>query len=271
MNTFLKQEDFSEKDRQFFHKNKYVFIDDFLEEKVAKTCQHEILQQPINVWDRYNNPFEQKNTFRDKNNLPPNLEKLFLFLTSPDFVSKLSSFTELPLQNDPDKLFWGIHTFEHGDKLEIHVDAGLQMNNMLIKAVTFGIYLSHNWEEKNGGHLEFWNGDNSCIEKPRIYGMIDKILPKFNRCIIFESNNVSWHGNPEPCVCLNGEKRIFLTVSYLMEGPHSSFLNTRRKALFVKRPEDPDDPEKDKLRLLRANPQTCQEVYNTRRDLSNKL
>jgi hypothetical protein len=33
------------------------------------------------------------------------------------------------------------------------------------------------------------------------------------------------------------------------------------KALFIKRPEDPVDPEKDRLRLLRADPERYKEVY----------
>ena len=38
--------------------------------------------------------------------------------------------------------------------------------------------------------------------------------------------------------------------------------NQRIKAYFVKRPNDPDDEEKDKMRILRANPETCKLVYN---------
>ena len=253
---------FTEIEKEAFHKKRYFFIDNFLQEKMAKTCQTEILQQPDCVWDRYNNCFEQKNTFKDKYNLPVSTNQVFSFITSPEFIFLMSSLTGIPLQNDPDRLFWGIHTFENGDKLDIHVDAGRQMNNHLIKAVTIGIYLSHQLKEENGGHLELWNGDDSFLEKPRIYNPIEKILPIFNRCIVFENNNRSWHGSPSPCICLNTEKRIFLTVSYLTEGPQSSFINTRFKAFFVKLPEDPEDPEKDKMRLLRADPKMCRKVYN---------
>ena len=256
------QTDFTEIQKQAFQGNKYIYVDNFLEEKFAKNCQTEILQQPEDVWDRYNNYFEQKKTYRDKNKLPVFTNTLFSYLTSLEFVSKLSDLTNIPLQNDPDKLFWGIHTFEHGDKLDIHVDAGKQMHNNLIKAVTIGIYLSYNWEEKNGGYLEFWNGSDAHLEKPRIYYPVEKILPKYNRFILFESNSRSWHGSPNPCICLNDEKRIFLTISYLTEGPNPLFLNTLYKAFFVKRPEDPEDVDKDKMRILRANPETCRKVYD---------
>jgi hypothetical protein len=54
-------------------------------------------------------------------------------------------------------------------------------------------------------------------------------------------------------------KRIFITISYLTE--NCSDLNRRTKALFVARPSDPDDEEKDKMRLLRADPEKYKEIY----------
>ena len=37
-----------------------------------------------------------------------------------------------------------------------------------------------------------------------------------------------------------------------------------KKAFFVKRPEDPQDSEKDKLRLLRADTEKYKEVYRVK-------
>jgi Rps23 Pro-64 3,4-dihydroxylase Tpa1-like proline 4-hydroxylase len=254
---------FSKKDNERFQKNKYIVIENFLEETTAKKYQEEILQQSDDVWDRYNNYFENKYTYRDKNNLPKNINNLFIHLSSPEFISQLSELTNLSLQNEPNKLFWGIHVFENHSKLDMHVDAGRHLFTHLIKAVTIGIYLSYDWKEENGGNLEFWSGDPSYIENPKIYDCITSISPRFNQCVIFENNDTSWHGSPNECICNNNEKRIFITMSYLMEGPHPSFKNEKYKALFIKRPSDPDDEEKDKLRKLRANPETCKKVYNT--------
>jgi hypothetical protein len=38
-------------------------------------------------------------------------------------------------------------------------------------------------------------------------------------------------------------------------------LNKRTKALFIARPGDENDPEKDRLRLLRADPVKYKEIY----------
>lgn len=135
----------------------------------------------------------------------------------------------------------------------------------MIKAVTLGIYLSYNWSEENGGHIEFWEGDKSIVNNPKIYRCKEKILPIFNRCIIFENNDNSWHGAPEPCICKKNEKRIFFiffTLSYLTDEKKGFFENEKFKAYFIKRPNDIDDEEKDKMRILRANPDTCKYIYN---------
>jgi Rps23 Pro-64 3,4-dihydroxylase Tpa1-like proline 4-hydroxylase len=245
-----------------FKEKKYVVIDDFLDSTYAIQCLEELLHVNGDVWDRYNNCFEEKYTYRDKNDFPCLINNMFTTFTSTEFINNLNMLTGLNLINDNDKIFWGIHLFNDGDKLDIHVDAGRHLKTGLVKAITLGVYLSYNWSEKNGGHIEFWEGDKSCINNPQIYKCKEKILPVFNRCVIFENNDTSWHGAPEPCICKNNEKRIFLTLSYLSDEKNNLFENERLKAYFVKRPDDPDDEEKDKMRILRANPETCKYVYN---------
>ena len=258
---------FTDKEISMFKENNIIVIDDYLEIETAEKCQTEILQANNDVWDRYNNCFEQKYTYRDKNKFPPNINNLYSTLTSEIFVNELRKLTGLELINEEDKIFWGIHLFNDGDKLDMHVDAGRHLKSGFVKAVTLGIYLSYNWREENKGYLEFWEGDNSNIENPKIYNCKEKILPIFNRCVIFSNNNNSWHGAPEPCVCKNNEKRVFLTLSYLLVEKTDLFQNERYKAYFVNRPGDPKDEKKDKMRLLRCNPETCKNIYN----ISDKL
>ncbi len=44
---------------------------------------------------------------------------------------------------DTTRNFWGVHTYKLGDKLDIHVDAGIHPTLQLKKQITFGIYLSY--------------------------------------------------------------------------------------------------------------------------------
>jgi hypothetical protein len=77
--------------------------------------------------------------------------------------------------------------------------------------------------------------------------------------IFFTCTDTAWHGNPTPLLSDGNTKRIFITISYLSDD--TTLTNTYKKAYFIKRPEDPEDTEKDKLRALRANPETCTTIY----------
>lgn len=239
----------------------YVKLEHSLDEVFAKKVQEEILNINDEHWDRYQNPLEHKFTLRDKNNMPENCTKLFETLTSKDFLDYLSSIMGYEIKNDPTKNWWGVHKYDDGDHLDIHVDAGLHPQTKQKKQLTLGIYLSKDWKEENGGHLEMWEGENASNNNAKIIQCVDKILPQFNTLVLFECNDYAWHGNPKPVVCKNGEKRIFVTLSYVSE--QFDDLNKKQKAFFVKRPEDPENEEKDKIRLMRCDPEKYKEVYRT--------
>lgn len=239
----------------------YMMQDNFLKKQFAKNIQQEILSIPENMWDRYNNPFEQKWTLRDKFNFPPLLTELFEELESDEFVKKLSEIVGYDLKIDPSRNFWGVHKYDSGDYLDIHVDAGIHPTVKSKKQVTFGIYLSSDWDENYGCDLEVWSGDNASNNDAKIYEKIASISPIFNRMIMFTCNDYSWHGNPTLCSGTDSSKRIFITMSFLSDN-HTD-LNKRPKAFFVSRPNDPVDEEKDKLRFLRADPEKYAQVYRT--------
>jgi Rps23 Pro-64 3,4-dihydroxylase Tpa1-like proline 4-hydroxylase len=237
----------------------HMYQDNFLDEEFAQKIQKEILEISDEAWDRYENPFESKFTLRDKLSFPKNLNRLFEELQSDEFVNQLSELVGYKLFLDPTRNFWGIHKYNNGDKLDIHVDAGLHPTTKQKKQVTLGIYLSANWKEEYGCQLEVWRGENAAVNDAKIYEKIISIAPLFNRIILFTCNDYAWHGNPEPAHCPEGSKRIFVTISYLSENYED--LNKRQKAYFVARPNDPINLEKDKLRLLRADPEKYMDIY----------
>uniref|UniRef100_A0A6C0H692 Prolyl 4-hydroxylase alpha subunit Fe(2+) 2OG dioxygenase domain-containing protein n=1 Tax=viral metagenome TaxID=1070528 RepID=A0A6C0H692_9ZZZZ len=239
----------------------YCYMDSALDEATALAVQQEILAIPPDQFDRYNNPFEQKYTLRDKHNLPPGLNDLFCFLESKSFVTKLSAFVGYSLFIDSTRNFHGVHLYENRDSLDIHVDAGIHPTLRHKKQVTLGLYLSYQWQASYGCELEIWQGDNAGVDKPCIYQCVDKIAPMFNRLVIFTNNDNSWHGNPIPAQCPSKARRIFITVSYLSH--NNTFENKRQKAYFVKRPQDPEDVDKDRLRLLRCDPEKYTVVYRS--------
>jgi hypothetical protein len=247
----------------FLYQNKkpypYTVIDNFLSEDRAIKIQKEIIEIHSSEWDRYNNPFEQKYTLRDKYRFPPSLNGLFEELTSDAFVGKLSSVVGYKLLLDSTRNFWGVHKYCRGDKLDIHVDAGYHPTLNSKKQVTFGLYLSDNWNEEYGCHLEIWKG-TSCIDaNPKLIEKVVSIAPIFNRCVLFTCNDYSWHGNPTPVCGDTNSTRIFLTISYLSKTDEDA--NKRKKAYFIDTPDNPYDEEKKKLRDSRADENKYKDIY----------
>jgi hypothetical protein len=233
--------------------------DNFLDETFAKELQKEILEIPETEWDRYENPFEQKYTLRNKYGFTPLLKELFEYLTEDTFVKELSRMVGYDLKLDTTRNFWGVHSYKNGDKLDIHVDAGNHPTLNLKKQITLGIYLSYEWKKEYGCELEIWRGDNCVSNEAKIYEKIASVEPMFNRLVVFTCNDYSWHGNPEPSTGNENSRRIFITISYLSDNTED--MNKRVKAFFVSRPEDAKDEEKDRLRLLRADPEKYKEIY----------
>lgn len=244
---------------EFYEKKPYPYYsqDGFLDDDLANNIQKEILSIPTDHFDRYSNPFEQKYTLRDKNIMPNYLKSLFDYWESDAFVNKLSDITNQRLYVDKEKNFWGVHTYDQSDKLDIHVDAGLHPVTKMKKQLTIGLYLSKDYSEENGCNLEIWRGSNAGEDHPVLYEKTDSIAPVFNRFVMFLCNDYAWHGNPEPLT--GGGKRIFVTMSYMSENYKDK--NKRVKAYFVKRPGDPEDDEKDRLRILRSDPAKYKDIY----------
>jgi Rps23 Pro-64 3,4-dihydroxylase Tpa1-like proline 4-hydroxylase len=259
----IKDFDISEKEYQTRLPYPYHVMDNVLNEEIAIDIQNDILSLPIEEFDRYENPFEQKYTLRDKNKYPQKLQALMNYLTNDEFVNRLSQFVGCSLQNDSTKNFYGVHIYKPGDKLDIHVDAGLHPTLGLKKYITLGIYLSKNWKTDFGCELEIWDGDPAHHEQPKLYKCMKAISPVFNRMILFTNTDNSWHGNPNPVLNQDpNARRIFVTLSYLREND-DQFHNKKMKAYFIARPYDKPDPEKDILRELRANINTYKNVYRT--------
>lgn len=236
----------------------YVSINNFLDTDFALEIQKEILDIEEEKWDRYENPFEKKYTLRDKNNLPKNCKKLFQSLISKNFIKQISNLVETELYIDETKNWNGVHKYKNGDYLDIHCDAGLHPTNNLKKHVTLGIYLSKDWKEENGGHLEIWEGESISKKHCKLKDCVDKILPEFNKLVLFNCTDSSWHGNPEPVRIEKNETRIFLTISYLSKIYYNEYSNKLKKAFFIPRPNDVWNEEKINLR---SKPETCKDIY----------
>jgi len=213
---------------------KYVFIDNFFKESFVDELLESYPDQSVlkknreeiggnkNILERgmygCSLPEEMPETWQ--RSFPKLNEKDFV-----DFVEEITGIKGLLSDNHNTIGHWaGIRAMAAGGYQLIHSDARLHPHSNLEKKITFLCYLNKDWKEGDSGYLEIWNDNmEECVEK---------ISPLYNRAIFFENTATSYHGVPE----VNSYRKSFLS-SYLADSAKVD--ETRRKALFVKRPDEP--------------------------------
>jgi len=120
----------------------------------------------------------------------PFYKAFYQYINSPSFLETMSGLTGIPdLIADKTLLGGGTHDNLDGQGLNVHVDFNIDERRMLHRRVNLLIYLNREWEEAWGGAIELHsNPQNPAVDQ------VASILPLFNRAVIFETNEYSWHG-----------------------------------------------------------------------------
>ena len=149
----------------------------------------------------------------------------------------------------------GWHIHKTGGKLNMHLDYSIHPKLNLQRKLNLIIYLNSKWKEKWGGSLGFW--ENKSSKNPG--KLIKSIVPKFNRAVIFDTTQNSWHGLAEPVRCPKKQFRKSLAIYYLCKKQKNA--QKRGKALFSPLETQKKDKKIIKLIKLRSSSKTAQKVY----------
>ena len=109
------------------------------------------------------------------------------------FRSLISRITGIPdLRYDPYYFGGGTHENLHGQGLDAHVDFNFHPVTRQHRRLNLIVYLTEEWRQEWGGSIQLHR--NPYL--PPSEDEIVTITPAFNRCVIFETNEHSWHGFP---------------------------------------------------------------------------
>ena len=191
----------------------FIIIDDFF----SKEFLNEALNQFPNLAEQkkttnYDNKNEVKFANNQYINFPNSIKKLFDFLNSDFFLNFLQRITNIQEKLIPDLELngGGLHEIKKGGLLKIHSDFNKHPSLDLDRRLNVLIYLNKDWKEEYGGHLEFWDKEmTSCREK---------VLPIFNKMVIFSTTDNSNHGHPDPLNCPDNMSRKSIATYYYTKG-----------------------------------------------------
>lgn len=234
----------------------HLVIDDFLSPQVAQAVAAEFPSFDSDEWRSYNNPLEVKKLQNHWDKFGPTTYRLFAFLNSQSFIARLQLLTECELYADVGLNGGGLHTHSQGGKLNTHLDYSIHPKLRLERRLNLLIYVTPDWINSWGGRLGLWEKDARGHAPGRL---IESIDCRFNRAVLFDTTQDSWHGLPEPITCPTGVTRNSLAVYYLCQPRVEA--SDRGKALFAPHGHQADDPAVLELIERRSSVAGAASVY----------
>jgi Rps23 Pro-64 3,4-dihydroxylase Tpa1-like proline 4-hydroxylase len=187
----------------------HLVLDDFLPSPVAATLADRFpAPTDARVWTRLPTDDQRgKSSLRHESALPVAIRRLIHELNSHtmiEFLEDLSGITGL--LSDPRLVGGGIHQTHAGGKLSVHIDYSHHPQYQLYRRMNLILYLSPAWKEEYGGHFELWDERATACQA--------RVLPAFNRCVVFSTSDRSYHGQPEPLSCPPDRQRNSVALYY---------------------------------------------------------
>lgn len=171
---------------------------------------------------------ERKRAVNDPSLFGPASLLLTTTLMARPFLAMLESLTGIPgLIPDPYFRGGGFHEIARGGKLAVHADFNIHSIMKVRRRLNLLLYLNEGWQPDWGGRLELWDtGMTAC----RV-----AVEPVFNRMVVFNTTDESYHGHPDPLVCPEDVQRKSLALYYYTaEGAEAAAHST----LWRDRPDD---------------------------------
>lgn len=211
-------------------------FENFLEHWAAEKAMASFPKVKDSGWIHYVHVNEKKHGLNKMDLIPPFLQEVIKTLNTDAFVAALSKLTGIPnLMPDPSLEGGGLHQSQRGGYLNIHADFTVHPHKRnWRRRVNVLVYLNEDWLPGYKGELELWTRDMKSCEQ--------KISPIFNRCVVFNTDEDSFHGLPEAIQCPEEMTRKSIALYYFTEeetAPRKRATNYRArpgdgfKSLFI--------------------------------------
>ena len=166
----------------------HLVIDNLWNPAVLRAARDEFPAPGDLRWITYNDPEDRGKKAGAVNMWGPHTREFFAEVRSAPFTRVMEAATGIaPLTADD--IGGGMHETGEGGRLEMHVDFNIHPGDpTLERRLNLLVFLNDWWDPGWGGVL--YLGDRKQVE----------VVPLFNRTVIFECSDQSFHGHPDPIV-----------------------------------------------------------------------
>ena len=188
----------------------HVVIDDFLDPALAETIHDEARATAVNVDASNDLTQKQKVACTEWDAFGPETARLIGWLNSAKFIAPLETISGIDgLFGDPWLEGGGIHHTSRGGFLKMHTDFNWNAKLRADRRINILYYLNRDWRPEYGGELVLSRLGGSDTAR---------IAPKFNRLVIFNTNDTTLHGHPEPLTFPDDYPRASIAMYYYSAG-----------------------------------------------------
>jgi hypothetical protein len=218
----------------FYQPFKHVYIDNFFPEDFAEQCLKSFPEVNDRDWDASKDKdieVKFRTKWASEFDIPDGIVDAIRILNSAIFLRTMSKVMGIEkLVADPYFSGGGLNVTKRGGLLDVHVDGNYHDATGLNRRLNAILYLNPGWEESWGGEFGVYDekGDQ-CLKR---------ISPLFNRLVIFDTHDKSFHGLPDPInFPISTPRRSILLYYYtkeprpngqiVVEEPHSALWKKR--------------------------------------------
>ena len=255
----------------------HVVIDGFLQPDMAASLLAEFPEFDPSKAINENGQVGKKAVSGQIRSLGPSYARLDDVIQTEQFLGLISGMTGIPgLLYDPYYFGGGTHDNRNGQRLEAHVDFNRHPVTHTHRRLNLIIYLNPDWQAEWGGVFEL-HRDPHCADDEVV-----KVLPLWNRAVIFETTERSWHGFSPitlPTHRHDDARRSVALYFYSAQRPADEVASTH-STVYVDRPLPGNlqagmtltSADVDEItRLLHERDQHVQRLYRNEKALNARL
>lgn len=213
---------------------KHLVIDDFFAPKMANLCLESFPALDDQSWEHANDSdieIKYRTMWSSEFDIPDGIIDVVRIMNSSYFLRAMGEKFNIPkIMPDPYFTGGGLNATKPGGLLDVHVDGNYHDASGLNRRLNALLYLNPGWVPSWGGEFGIYdeNGD-VCIKS---------VAPLFNRLVIFDTHDKSFHGLPAPLNFPEGQlRKSILLYYYTKSSRHESQISISEphSALWKKR------------------------------------
>lgn len=212
----------------------HLVIDNFLPADLAEECLVNFPADDSDEWQRSNDEdieIKGRTNWQSEFDIPESIVDAIRLMNSSPILKAMAEVLDIPkIMPDPYFTGGGLNITQRGGLLDIHVDGNYHDASGLNRRINALIYFNKGWQDGWGGEFGLYDetGDN----------LIKAVAPLYNRLVIFETHDYSYHGLPNPLNFPEGDSRKSIILYYYTKAKRPSdhiSVDAPHSALWKKR------------------------------------